>query len=92
MRIFRPRTRGDLRAANLSDACLQDANAARADFTSANLSGANLRMTNLSFVNLDDVNLAGAELRLAQSLTQAQLATAGGDIYTRLPAGLSLTG
>ncbi|WP_110930730.1 pentapeptide repeat-containing protein [Paenibacillus bouchesdurhonensis] len=68
----------DLRAANLRGAYLIAADLQRADLGGADLIGADLR----------DADLRGADLTESIFLTQAQINSAKGDAYTKLPPTL----
>ncbi len=79
----------DLVTANLFAARFTGANFAHADLSRATLVGAHFGGANFTGARLDGANLSGAELAQARGLTRAQLASACGDAYTTLPAGLS---
>jgi uncharacterized protein YjbI with pentapeptide repeats len=76
--------------ANLFGARFTRASFRHADLSRAIAVGAYFGSANLSGARLDGANLSGAELETARGLTQAQLNTACGDRYTRLPRGLTI--
>jgi uncharacterized protein YjbI with pentapeptide repeats len=80
----------DLVTANLFAARFTGANFAHADLSRATLVGAHFGGADFAGARLDGANLSGAELADARGLTRAQLASACGDAWTTLPAGLSL--
>jgi hypothetical protein len=79
-----------LASTNLEGARLASANLNGAVLLLANLNGANLNAANLNGANLSDANLEGANLEHARNLTQTQLDEACGNVYTKLPEGLTL--
>lgn len=80
----------DLSVSNLFGARFTGANFLDANLSRSILVGAHFGGANLSGANLAQANLSGAELDAARGLTQAQLNTACGDPYTRLPEGLTV--
>ena len=85
----------NLSGANLSITNLFGTRFNRADFTDANLQRATLVGTyfgrsNMKGAILDGANLSGADLSIAQGLSQAQLDKACGDSSTLLPKGFTL--
>lgn len=82
-------------AANMSVANLFGARFNRSNFSKANLQnaaavGTYFGSSNLSGANLTGANFSGADLSLANGLTQAQLNRACGDRATRLPKGKTI--
>ena len=80
----------DLSISNLFGGRFTGANFIEANLSRSILVGAYFGGADLSGANLSQANLSGAELDTSRGLTQAQLNTACGDAYTRLPAGLSV--
>ncbi len=75
--------------ANLMGAVLTEADLSDARLEHADLRGAKLAYAALARACLKGANLCGADLRLSQGLTQAQIDQAVGDRRTALPAHLS---
>jgi hypothetical protein len=95
----------DLGAADLSDANLSGANLSGADLTSANLRGVDiggvlfirgdptrkgLVGADLSGADLSYAKLSDTDLSEAKNLTQKQVDSADGNLFTKLPTGLCL--
>lgn len=74
---------------NFKGARLQRRDFSMALLIAANLSGCDLRGASLLGADLRDANLCGANLSESLFLTQAQIACAKGDKFTRLPLWLS---
>lgn len=82
--------RADLSIANLFGARFTGASFRHADLSRVIAVGTYFGGADLSGARLDGAILSGAELETARGLTQAQLNTACGDRYTRLPHGLTI--
>lgn len=80
--------RRDFIGARLSGEVLCGANLRGSLFIAADLRKADLRYTDLIGADLRDANLSGANLMGSIFLTQAQVNSAKGDMYTKLPKGL----
>lgn len=80
--------RRDFIGARLSSEVLCGANLRGSLFIAADLRKADLRYTDLIGADLRDANLSGANLMGSIFLTQAQVNSAKGDMYTKLPKGL----
>lgn len=90
VRAQAPGRRTDRRGADLVGAHLAGAGLAGANLRGAYLIGADLRRTDLRWADLvgadlRDADLRGADLSTALYLTQAQVASARGDVTTLLP-------
>ncbi|MGX6444851.1 pentapeptide repeat-containing protein [Neobacillus sp. K501] len=79
----------DLLGAKLKRADLKGANLRGALLIAADLREADMRGTDLIGADLRDANLSGANLSGSIFLTQAQVNSANGDIYTKLPTHLN---
>jgi uncharacterized protein YjbI with pentapeptide repeats len=82
--------RADLSVANLFGARFTRASFRHADMRRVVAVGAYFGGADLTGAQLDGANFSGAELEGARGLTQAQLNTACGDVYTQLPPGLTI--
>lgn len=82
--------RADLRFSHLRHADLHGANLRSATLDAADLTRANLRGAHLEYSSLRGAILVGADMRDAHGLTNAQLASACGDVATLLDGALSL--
>jgi len=74
--------------AHLEHAYLEYADLNRADLKRAYLTCADLTVADLTSAHLEGAHLEGADLKTAQGVTQAQVDSAIGDTYTKLPAGI----
>ncbi|AZK48867.1 pentapeptide repeat-containing protein [Paenibacillus lentus] len=78
----------DLIGAKLKDADLRAANLRGAYLIAADLRGADLRGADLIGADLRDADLRGADLTDSIFLTQAQINSAKGNAYTKLPSAI----
>ncbi|MEH7350124.1 pentapeptide repeat-containing protein [Gottfriedia acidiceleris] len=78
----------DFIGAKLKGANFIGANLRGAYLIAADLKGADLRGSDLIGADLRDTNLSGADLTGSIFLTQAQINSAKGDFYTKIPATL----
>jgi uncharacterized protein YjbI with pentapeptide repeats len=80
----------DLIGANLRGADLRGASLRGAMLIACDLRESDMRLTDLIGADFRDADLSGANLTGSIFLTQAQVNSAKGDIYTKLPPSLSI--
>jgi uncharacterized protein YjbI with pentapeptide repeats len=81
----------DLIGVNLRGADLRGASLRGAMLIACDLRESDMRLTDLIGADFRDADLSGANLTGSIFLTQAQVNSAKGDIYTKLPPSLSIT-